>query len=198
MWLAITTAHDACSAALIDNGTVLAAEHEVIARGHDARLAPMIQALMAGSGGRPQRIAVDLGPGSFTGIRVGLATAAGLGLGWGVPVVGYAGDRAVALAALAHEPADAAVLVLLDARRGELFGRVHRRSGPEGEPVAIGPEAAMQWAGRIGRVAGNGAAAVGRPAEAAADAAAARLISDADWLEPLPIYVRAPDVNLPR
>jgi tRNA threonylcarbamoyl adenosine modification protein YeaZ len=198
MWLAITTAHDACSAALIDEGTVLAARHEVIARGHDARLAPMIEALLAETGARPQRIAVDVGPGSFTGIRVGVATAAGLGLGWGVPVVGYAGDRVMALAALAEAPADDAVLVLMDARRGELFGRVHRRSGPEGEPVAIHPLAAAEWAGRIGRVAGNGSAAIGRAPEAAPEAAAARLLGETDWLPPLPLYVRAPDVTLPR
>lgn len=192
MLLAISTAHDACSVALIADGSVLAAAHEVIGRGHDARLVPLVaEVLEAAGGGRPDEIWVDIGPGSFTGIRVGIAAARGLGIAWRVDVRGLPGDRLVASAAFAGDPGLEAVAVLLDARRGEVFGRVHYRSGAAGNPMALAGDALARFAPGLPQ-AGNGL--VGGRAPVAADA---RLLAPSDLGPPTPIYVRPPDVTLP-
>lgn len=202
VWLAISTAHEACSAALIDDDVVLRQDHLDIGRGHDSRLAPMVRDLLAQAGrGRPQAVVVDVGPGSFTGIRVGVAMARGLGLGWGVPVHGCASDRIVAAAVFRADPSLADVLVLLDGRRGELFARAHQRQGAIGEPVAVGRAEARALA--------RDAAALAGPLALMAEdwgaaprlacppsAAACRWLAQADrTLPPAPIYVRQPDAK---
>src|ERR1044072_1277283 len=84
MLLIIDSATAACSAALIDpEGALIEERHERVGRGHAARLLPMIAELLDGR--VPAAILVDCGPGSFTGVRVGLAAAHGLAIGWGVP-----------------------------------------------------------------------------------------------------------------
>ncbi len=116
--LIIDTATAACSVALIEDGTVIAETHEVVGRGHAERLMPMIAALPAG--GRADSILVDCGPGSFTGVRVGLAAARALGLGWGIAVHGYSSMAAIAAAA-GEEGVGPAVGVALIGGHGELF-----------------------------------------------------------------------------
>ncbi|WP_016744608.1 tRNA (adenosine(37)-N6)-threonylcarbamoyltransferase complex dimerization subunit type 1 TsaB, partial [Rhizorhabdus wittichii] len=97
--LVIDTATAACSVALIEDGAIVAEAHDVVGRGHAERLMPMIAALPGG--GRADSILVDCGPGSFTGVRVGLAAARALALGWGVPVHGYSSMAAIAATAAA-------------------------------------------------------------------------------------------------
>jgi tRNA threonylcarbamoyl adenosine modification protein YeaZ len=97
MLLVIDSATAACSAALIDGSKIVSERHEVIGRGHAERLIPMIQELLDGR--RPHAILVDCGPGSFTGVRVGLAAAHGLAIGWGVPLSGYSSLAAIAAGA---------------------------------------------------------------------------------------------------
>src|SRR4051812_1058725 len=94
MLLAIDSATAACSAALFERGRLVAERHEVVGRGHAERLVPMIAELIGTR--RPSAILVDCGPGSFTGVRVGLAAAHGLAIGWGVPLAGYSSLAAVA------------------------------------------------------------------------------------------------------
>ena len=88
MLLVIDSATAACSAALIGaDGALVDERHELVGRGHAERLVPMIAELLGGR--RPASILVDCGPGSFTGVRVGLAAAHGLAIGWRVPLAGY-------------------------------------------------------------------------------------------------------------
>ena len=125
MFLVIDSATAACSVALLDaQGTVLASAHELVGRGHAERLVPMIEAMLAGR--RPTAILVDCGPGSFTGVRVGLAAAHGLGIGWSVPVAGYSSTALIAAAS--GEPRAAIALI---GGHGELFVQDYG-----GDPIA--------------------------------------------------------------
>src|SRR5918998_6903024 len=114
MLLVIDSATAACSVALLDGDKVVAEEHEIIGRGHAERLIPMIDAVLAGR--TPRAMLVDCGPGSFTGLRVGLATAHGLAIGWQVPIAGYS-----SLAVLAASVGMLEVAVALTGGHGELF-----------------------------------------------------------------------------
>src|SRR5687767_1864638 len=107
MQLVIESATAACSAALIGpDGELVAERHELVGRGHAERLVPMIAELLDGR--RPSSILVDCGPGSFTGVRVGLAAAQGLAIGWGIPIAGYS---SLALLAAASGEAEVAAAV---------------------------------------------------------------------------------------
>jgi tRNA threonylcarbamoyl adenosine modification protein YeaZ len=112
--LAIDTSSRACSIALIEDGAVIVERHELLGRGHAERLIPWISNLP--DGGRADEIIVGCGPGSFTGVRVGISAAKGLGLGWRVPVRGV-GSLAL-VAASRDEPE---LLVAMEAGHGELF-----------------------------------------------------------------------------
>jgi tRNA threonylcarbamoyl adenosine modification protein YeaZ len=105
----------ACSVAMIEDGRVVASDHAAIARGHAERLVPMIAGLP--EGGRCDAVLVDIGPGSFTGIRVGIAAARALGFAWSVPVHGYASLSLLA----ATDGGQADTLVTIDGGHGEIF-----------------------------------------------------------------------------
>lgn len=198
--LVVETATAACSAALIRGGTVVAQRHEEVGRGHAERLIPMIAELP--DGGRADRILVDCGPGSFTGIRVGIAAARGLALGWGVPVAGFSSLPLVAAAGFATDPALAELAVVLEGGHGEVFMQAFTRPLAETGPFAsLKPEAAL--AALAGRAAiGNGIRhlAALNPAldlrDALPHAADAALLAPGfTALAPRPIYGRAPDAK---
>jgi len=116
MLLVIDTSTAACTTALFDEaGACLASRNEIIGRGHAERLVPMIDELMAGR--RASRIAIGVGPGSFTGIRVGIAAAQGLAIGWGAEVSGMS---SLGLLAASIET-EGSVVAAMDGGHGELF-----------------------------------------------------------------------------
>lgn len=115
--LVIETATPALSVALFEGETLLAAHHEAIGRGHAERLVPTVADLP--DRGRAARILVSLGPGSFTGTRIGIAAARALGIAWGAEVLGY-GTLAL-IAAGARRKAAVPVLVAMTGGHGEWF-----------------------------------------------------------------------------
>jgi len=199
--LVIETATAACSVALIEGSLVLAQGHEVVGRGHAERLVPMIAALPGQ--GRADAILVDCGPGSFTGIRVGLAAAIGLGIGWGVEVRGYASLALLAAMGFAARPGAPALAVVLEGGHGEVFMQAF--TAP---PLAEnGPFASRAPAAALAILDGLPAIGSGIRHLAALDAAAdltellpraadARLLpASFTALPPRPVYGRAPDAK---
>jgi tRNA threonylcarbamoyladenosine biosynthesis protein TsaB len=123
--LAIDTAAAFCSACLYDTDShaVMAREERDIGRGHAEQLVDVVNSAMQRGGtefSEIDRIAVAVGPGSFTGIRVGVAAARGFGLALGVPVVGVTTLEAIGHAALGVS-ADRAVTVAIEGGRGQIF-----------------------------------------------------------------------------
>lgn len=145
--LIIETATAACSVALIEQGQVIANTHEVVGRGHAERLIPMIADLP--DQGRADRILVDVGPGSFTGVRVGIAAAHGLAIGWGVPVAGYSSLALLAASAFAGDSELACASAVLEGGHGEVFLQQFTRTPfAEVAPLcSLKPEAAVEVIG---------------------------------------------------
>jgi tRNA threonylcarbamoyl adenosine modification protein YeaZ len=180
---------------------VIGAAHEVVGRGHAERLVPMIASL-PGEGGAA-RILVDVGPGSFTGVRVGLAAALGLSIGWGVPVQGYSSLALIAAAGFAADPGSPSLAVVLEGGHGEVFMQAFHSQpfGEDGPFRSLAPAAAL--AALEGRPAiGSGVrhlAALSNTLdlrEALPSAADARLLAAGFTTLPArPIYGRAPDAK---
>jgi tRNA threonylcarbamoyl adenosine modification protein YeaZ len=124
----MSTSSPALSIALVAGPAVLAFRHELIGRGHAEALVPAIAALLADQP-RPQAIMVDIGQGSYTGIRIGIAAARALGLAWGVPVQGVSALALVAAQAFADDPALAQIMAVIDAGRGQPVGALVARDG---------------------------------------------------------------------
>jgi len=197
--LAIETASEACSIALFEGDALVAHDHRVIGRGHAEALVPMIAGLP--DKGRADRILVSLGPGSFTGVRIGLATARALGFAWGAEVLGFPTLALIAAQALAARPGSAGVTVCTNGGHGEWFVADFSAEGlPLGEAVSLAPGAARARP-LAALVAGNRAAplAEGTGAEAldlVPDAAAVGLLPRALLTPALaPIYGRGPDAT---
>ncbi|GAA0732960.1 tRNA (adenosine(37)-N6)-threonylcarbamoyltransferase complex dimerization subunit type 1 TsaB [Sphingomonas japonica] len=200
--LVIETATAACSVAMIDGSSVLGSRHEVVGRGHAERLVPMIAELLDGA--VPEAILVDCGPGSFTGVRVGIAAARGLAIGWGIPAQGYSSLTLMARAHFFAHPHCAELAVLSEGGHGELFMQAFTAS-PFAASTALGsvsPEVALEQAGAR-TIIGSGAARLLEidPALDAHDAlpearAAAWLPAEHRTLPPRPIYGRAPDAKV--
>jgi tRNA threonylcarbamoyladenosine biosynthesis protein TsaB len=205
--LGLDTCLSACSAAVLDGDRVVASAREVMARGHQERLAPMVQAVMAEAGlpfARLDRIAATVGPGSFTGLRVGVAFAKGLALALGTPTAGVG-----VLEALAAE-GDGLVFAAVDARREQLYLQGFEAGRALMAPDALAaPDAAARIAelsqGRPFTLVGSGAALLAdfaphAPAIAAegCDAVKVARLGAARPPGPLrPLYLRAPDARLP-
>ena len=197
MILGIDTSAAQCAVALLGAGPDEigpVAERQPMEHGHAEHLFPMIESVLATAGagfGDLTRIAVCTGPGSFTGVRIGVAASRGLALGRGVPAIGI--SRFEALAAEAGGP----VTVCLAGRGGTVY---LQSFGADGEPVAP-PE--MTLAGRIpsgARLAGDAGGASTLLAHGLADPVTIARLAAARAPGPLPapLYLRGADAELPR
>ncbi|MGE5514220.1 MAG: tRNA (adenosine(37)-N6)-threonylcarbamoyltransferase complex dimerization subunit type 1 TsaB [Bacteroidota bacterium] len=212
--LALDSATSACSAALWQDGRILAHRFAEMARGQSEVLVPMVAETMAEAGADfagLDLLAVTVGPGAFTGIRIGLSTARALALAAGKPLAGIATAEAVAAAVPEAERAGRVVLVVLDSRREELWVQAFSAAlEPLGEVAAMTP--AQVGALALGPVvlAGDArelvapllpdavlASSPGAPDAAQVAALAARRWADGTALPPEPLYLRPPDVTLP-
>lgn len=199
--LAIECATEACSLALFEDGVLLDRRHEVLGRGHAEHLIPLVASLP--DRGRAQQILVSLGPGSFTGVRIGLAAARALGLAWDARVRGY---PTLALVAATVQRAHAGpVSVCMAGGHGEWFVQDFAADGlPEGEAHSLAPETTL---GRWNHAAIGGNRAREKAALEGRGGSAIELLPDARFVPKLPaslvtdglvpIYGRGPDARLP-
>ncbi len=198
MILAIDTSTAACTAALFAaDGECIARRDELIGRGHAERLMPMLADMLEGR--RAERILVGAGPGSFTGIRVGVAAAYGLAIGWHAELAGMSSLALLALGATTKGKVAAAIR----GGHGELFVQQFGRDplAPMAPVVSLTPAAAAA-AIDAPLAAGSGAATLvaargwGEAMDALPSAAhALRLPEPLRTLAPRPTYARAPDAK---
>ncbi|WP_374530693.1 tRNA (adenosine(37)-N6)-threonylcarbamoyltransferase complex dimerization subunit type 1 TsaB [Novosphingobium sp.] len=198
--LVIDSATEACSVALFGDEGLLAGDWRMLGRGHAEQLVPMISALPGK--GQADRIAVALGPGSFTGVRVGLAAARALALVWGATLVGYPTPALIAAMARTQRGAQP-VRVAMTGGHGEWFVSDFTEDGaPLGDIASLLPAVAAQ--GGAALVAGSQAEAL---VAARGSGEALPIWSDARCFDQLgavaltpdvqPLYGRAPDAKLP-
>lgn len=212
--LALDTASSWCAAAVYDSGSgaVLAEVSEDIGKGHAEVLMDYIERTMAQSGiamSELDRVAVNVGPGSFTGVRIGVSAARGFALALDRPAIGVSAFDALASEVATSHPGQPA-LILLEAHRGEIYAQVF---GADGEattgPMVLAREEALaliqqQSSGTI--LAGSAATALSETLASAfsvahveptghigtyAKLAALREPGEA----PKPLYMRGPDVK---
>lgn len=217
--LAFDTACDACSVAVWHDGLLSAHEFAAMSRGQSEALLPMIERAMTAAAfefADLAAIGVTVGPGAFTGLRIGLSAARAIALASGKPAVGVTTLEAIAAA---QPPAAGSLIVAIDAKREDLY--IQQFAGgvlwrPSGAPVAQLPAVVAPPAGPFA-IAGDGAArlyaaldadARGRvtlladhalpDAAVVARLAAARLLSGEAIVSPRPLYLRPPDAKLPQ
>jgi tRNA threonylcarbamoyl adenosine modification protein YeaZ len=198
MLLAFDTSSAACTVALFDEaGDCVAKRDELIGRGHAERLVPMIGELLDGR--KATDILVGVGPGSFTGIRVAIAAAHGLAIGWGAKLLGMS---SLALLA-ANSGAEGEIAAAILGGHGELF--VQQFAATTVEPTsglrnltpadaavfATAPLVLGSGAQRLVEARGSGDAREAWPFAANALALPPALRS----LPPKPVYARAPDAR---
>ena len=185
--------------ALFDNGELVAQEHHEIGRGHAERLVPLIAGLP--NNGRADRIAVNAGPGSFTGVRIGLSVARALGLAWNAEVVGYSAlDLTAALARAAGDWSP--LSVVLHGGHGEFFTQNYGADGfAEGEFESLTPQQVAKIASDR-RMVGNAANAPSLIAQGLngetinLHAADFVLLNEGHLTDASPHYGRAPDAAI--
>lgn len=216
--LAVDTTTPRGSVAVVSEAGVLAEARVATSEGHSRWLLPAVDTLLRGLGLEPVALdafAVTTGPGSFTGLRVGLASVQGLALACGRPCVGVSALDVLALAAAGR---GGAIVALMDAFRGEVYAGVYDGSGAPLRPASVGTldeilpglpsgasfvgDAAVSQRARIAALRADAsfpevelflAASLGRAslalARAGSTVAASRL---------RPLYLRGADVRVPR
>lgn len=199
--LVIDSATEACSVALFDGDVLVAGDFRMLGRGHAEQLVPMIAALP--ERGRAGRITVALGPGSFTGLRVGLAAARALALAWSAELVGYPSLALIAAMARAERGAQD-LAVATTGGHGEWFVAGYDAAGqatrtlaslPPGDAVAACTEPLIAGSQAEALVAARGQ---GEALPLWPDARAFALLPRGELTHDVhPLYGRAPDARLP-
>ncbi|MEK1874498.1 MAG: tRNA (adenosine(37)-N6)-threonylcarbamoyltransferase complex dimerization subunit type 1 TsaB [Rhizobium altiplani] len=206
--LALDTAGVDCAAALYDSGrnTMLGEASDMIGKGHAEHLMGIVDRAMDQAGlalSAVDRIAVTIGPGSFTGIRVGVAAARGFALSLGVPAVGIT-TLAVMAEAQRQKTPGRPVLTAMDAKRNEIYLQAFNADGePLDEARAVTVEEAQTVAAAFdGEITGSATPllkpdATGDHANHFPISLVARLGADADPSagKPKPLYLRGPDAK---
>jgi tRNA threonylcarbamoyladenosine biosynthesis protein TsaB len=214
--LAIDTALEACSVAVLDTGAGAVSAHDSLPmqRGHAEALMPLIARVMQRAGAafaELDRIAVTTGPGSFTGLRVGIAAARGLALAAGKPAVGITTLAAYAAPLIAADDS-APVVAAIDARHEHVYLQVFGPGGrtlvtPRLLPLREALRVAATGSPRIVGTAANVLAAAWPLGERPPRAVEQRPAPDIDWVARLgalaadtsapvkPLYLRAPDAQ---
>jgi tRNA threonylcarbamoyladenosine biosynthesis protein TsaB len=213
--LAIDTALEACSAAVLDPaGGITASESLAMARGHAEALMPLIARVMSSAGiefAQLDRIAVTTGPGSFTGLRVGISAARGIALAAGKPAIGLSTLAALAAPLIATDDGTQ-VVAAIDARHEHIYLQVFGANGrtlvgPRVASLRDAARAAMAAQVRIvGSAANKMAAAWPKGAEPVLSIEQ-RAAPDIEWIArlgaaatddhspPKPLYLREPDAQ---
>lgn len=214
--LAIDTALGACAACVVDREKrePLARESLPLERGHAEALLPLVDRVVSaveGGFARLDRVAVTVGPGSYTGLRVGISAARAIGLGAGVPVVGVTTLSAF-LAPLAASDGNRLCAAAIDARHGQVFFQGVAPGGRTMVPpclITVRDAVRLIGAGPA-TLAGSGAPKVAAEARVSGiDAAVSEaslapeilwvarlgLVADPAHALPKPLYLRAPDAK---
>src|SRR5919198_1703266 len=213
--LAIDTALEACSAAVLDtSGGITASETAIMTRGHAEALMPLLARVMIRAGiefGDLDRIAVTTGPGSFTGLRVGISAARGIALAAGKPAIGLTTLAAFAAPHIAEDDR-LPVVSAIDARHNHVYLQVF---GPRGRTLVAPRVASLREAVRAAqtdpaRIVGSAAeliAAAWPKTEPPPTTVDQRAAPDIGWIarlaaaadeghgSPKPLYLRAPDAK---
>lgn len=221
--LAFDTATSSCAITLWQDGEVLAEAQKMLARGHAEVLVPMIEAVLAEAGldyADLDVLAVTIGPGAFTGIRIGLATARSLALASGLPLIGVTNFDALVHGLASEERHQRNVLVVLETKRTDFYACLY---GPDLSPLAA-PKAvdeaglqemagagpvlvcgdvqervmAILQAADLDAVASKKGPHVETAVVAALAAARFKLHNESGAViePPLPLYLKPPDVNM--
>lgn len=213
--LAIDTALEACSAAVLDpDGGIIASESLAMTRGHAEALMPLIARVMNGAGvefAQLDRIAVTTGPGSFTGLRVGISAARGLALAAGKPAIGLSTLAALAAPLIATDDS-IQVVAAIDARHDHIYLQVFGVNGRTlvGPRVASLRDAARAATTAPARIVGSAAKKVAAAWPRGVEPPLSieqRGAPDIEWIArlgaaatedsspPKPLYLREPDAQ---
>ncbi len=217
--LAFDSAGNGCSAAVLRAGHIAAHRFALMERGQAEALMPMIAAVLEEAAmpvAALDLIAVTVGPGAFTGLRIGIAAAHGLALASGVPALGVSSFAAVAAQVPAAARVGRQLVVALDSRRAEPYLQAFSADGtPAGEGALVTPADIARWvphgelllagdaAPRVAAILAERAPALA-PGPGVADASDVARLAAASWRpgrlppRPRPVYLRAPDTTAPR
>lgn len=215
--LAFDTSGPWCAAALLIGTRIAASRHEVMAKGQSERLMPLLEETLAEDGAvwaELDAVAVGIGPGNFTGLRIAVGAARGLALSLGIPAIGVSGFEQLRGETRDRDPKPQ--LVTLPAPRGQVYAALFE-NGARGAPFLADPrdpdlgrrlpdgatilghdaDEVAHFAGTAGKACYPVAARIHRPAETVARIAARRLGEAGALPRPSPLYVRPPDAAPP-
>jgi len=201
--LTIDTASTACSVALFDGEALISSAYEEIGRGHAEKLVPMIAQLP--SKGRADNILVNCGPGSFTGVRIGLSAAKALALAWHARISGYECLHLIAVQALTEMKKPAPVFVTMIGGHGEFFVQNFAADGSAIDNLLSLPAEAALLQRKSDHFAGSAAQSLAAMVNNASGITYSSILPNAaksillpersQHLAATPVYGRAPDAQ---